>query len=263
MDDLRRALDDEAQWVSSDPDMLQRVRNRARRRSLIRQVGTGVLALSIAGAGFAVAVGAFRGPSGLPMAGPTSSLSPSPSQLNIVVAGSKEVRPSAMELSELLLSDGYEVMAFVLIESRPDTTIRFPAWNREEALRIREKYLPGATLEEQASPYHPPPDITITVGADYEELRNGAVQVRVLDAGGGRSATDTAAGQLQGAGYDVVEVGNAPSVYDESIVACAPQHDEAGLRILQQFFPTADFRGEIPSPDHDVTVYVASDWAGS
>jgi hypothetical protein len=61
----------------------------------------------------------------------------------------------------------------------------------------------------------------------------------------------------------VVEVGEARAVYSQSVVACAPQHDEEGWRILKEFYPRAAFRGEIPSEEHDVTVYVGKDEEGS
>jgi hypothetical protein len=93
-------------------------------------------------------------------------------------------------------------------------------------------------------------------------LANGAVQVRVLDAGGGAGATEAAADMLQRAGYDVVEVGGEPDLIKAGyIVACAPQHDEEGIRILEEFFPGAYFRGEVPAEDHDVTVYIGPDYA--
>jgi hypothetical protein len=259
MDELRKALDDEARRVRAEAEVLDQVKARAHRRRMTRQVGSGIAALAIAGAGFAVAFGAFRGPSGVPRAGPTSSLSPSPPPLMILVGGPEQAQSSVQELAHLLISDGYDVNTFFVSEQpTPITSIRFPAWNQEEAARIRDTYLPGASLEQQASPYHPPPDITITVGADYQALRNATVRVRVLDAGGGTAATDRAADLLAAAGYDIVEVGGDPVLRIKAgvIVACAPQHDEAGRRILEEFFPDALFQGEIPSPDHDVTVYI-------
>ena len=264
MGEFSGRLDAEARRVAADADALERVKHRARRRRLNRQVGSGALALAIAGAGFAVAFGAFQGPRGLPRAGPTSSLSPSPSPLNIVVAGSESAQPLVIELMKLLSTEGHDVDAIVsTYPPNSDTTIQFPAWNRMEAQRIREQFLPGAMMDEAASPYHPPPDIRITLGPDYRQLRNDTVQVRVLDAGGGSGATRAAADMLAAAGYDVVEVGELSAEYDVTIVACAPQHDEEGLRILEEFFPKADFRGELPSEDHDVTVYVGPDWAAN
>lgn len=80
----------------------------------------------------------------------------------------------------------------------------------------------------------------------------------MLDAGGGTGATQAAADMLQEAGYDVVEVGGEPvlRIKAGAIVACAPDHDEEGFQILKRYFPDALFRGELPSEDHDVTVYI-------
>jgi hypothetical protein len=263
MDDLRKYLDEEARRVETGPDPLEAVKRRAGRRRVTRQVGTGALALAVAGAGLGVAFSAFRGGSGVrPLVGPTNSLSPWPPS-NILVVGPGNLGDAASALASRLDKAGHDVNIVFCADCpvHPSTTIQYRPDAEAEAESIRSEFLPGADLERVTWPANRG-DIHLNLGADYTEPANGTVRVSVLDAGGGRAATDTAAGQLRGAGYDVVEVGDAPSVFDKTVVACAPQHDEAGLRILKQFFPTAEFRGQIPSLDHDVTVYVASDWSG-
>lgn len=78
MDELRQLLDDEARRVEAGPDPLEAVKRRVGRRRVKRQVGTGVVALAIAGSGFALAFEAFQtGRPGRPLVGPTESGSPS------------------------------------------------------------------------------------------------------------------------------------------------------------------------------------------
>jgi LytR cell envelope-related transcriptional attenuator len=224
-----------------------------------------VAALAIAGAGFAVALGAFRGPAdGKPAAGPTAS--PSATPTFAVISGPERLEPQLRELSDELAAAGYKIEFSLYIGgiSTPDhTVVQYKPSARRLANAVRRGLLPGVATVARADPQPPTgppitpaPDILITLGSDYRELANGTVQVRVLDAGAGAGATQEAADMLQKAGYDVVEVGEASSLDGRTIVACAPQHDEEGFRILEQFFPRADFLSEIGSPDHDVTVYV-------
>jgi hypothetical protein len=139
-----------------------------------------------------------------------------------------------------------EVPSHSLVAYGPDTD--------EAAREIIRRYLPGLSFTGQGYPGRP---IQVRLApSDYPAV---TVQVRVLDAGAGRAATVAAAEMLQEAGYDLVEVGEASSLYGRTIVACAPQYDEDGFRILEEFFPDADFRGELPSEDHDVTVYIGPD----
>lgn len=263
MDELKQHLDDEARRVEAAPGALEALKRRAGRRRVTRQIGTGTLALAVAAGGFALAWNAFQSrPAGQPLVGP--SMSPSPGAApNILVAGPGSLQEEAKRLAVWLVLYGYSPDT-ILCPDCPvpeSTTIQYRAEARAEAKSIRREVLPEAALQEVSWPAKRG-DIYITLGMDYGELAIGTVRVRVLDAGGGRAATDTAAGQLRGAGYDVVEVADAPAGYDETVVACAPQHDEAGSRILEEFFPDADFRPELPSPDYDVTIYVGPDWAG-
>jgi hypothetical protein len=77
MDELRQQLDDEARQVEAGPDALAMLKRRAGRRRVTRQVGSRVIALAVAGAGFALAFQAFQGePGGRPLVGPSGSISP-------------------------------------------------------------------------------------------------------------------------------------------------------------------------------------------
>lgn len=262
-------LDAEARRVAAEPDALERVKHRARRRRVARQVGSGAAALAVAGAGFAMALGAFRGnPEGSPLAGPPSVPTPTNGSSGTAQGFTLEIKVvdgldrDLQLLREDLVAAGFEVDWINQIsdgEPPLQTRIRYGMAAEVTARAIRQRVLPGVPL----TPSDPGTSIVIALGADIHEVRNGAVRVRVLDAGGGRAATDTAAGQLRGAGYDIVEEGKVASIYEQTIVACAPNHDEEGLRILEEFFPDADFRGEVPSENHDVTVYVGPDWAGN
>lgn len=262
MDELRQHLDDEARRVEAAPDALEALKRRAGRRRVTRQIGTGTLALAVAAGGFALAFAAFRDPpAGRPLVGPSGSISPTSGPTIVTVVGPGELGGEAARLADRLAAPGYNVEWIEQCSDCPvpaRTIVRFTPEARGEAESIRRDFLPGAATQ-LISWSDKRPEIEITLGADYDLVSNSAIRVRVLDAGGGRTATDTAAGQLRGFGYNVVEVGDAPAGYDETIVACAPHQDEAGLRILAQFFPGAEFRGEIPSADHDVTVYVGPD----
>jgi hypothetical protein len=258
MSEFRDQLDAEARRVRAGPDALEQLKVRARRRRIRRQVGSGVAALAVAGAGFAVAVGAFRGPGQTgPAVGPSAS--PSPTPVTVVVAAPTSLRMEASDLAERLKEDGYlvelkllareEVPSHSLVAYGPDTD--------EAAREIIRRFLPGLSLTGQGYLGRP---IEIRLApSDYPAV---TVQVRVLDAGAGRAATVAAAEMLQDAGYDVVEIGGESELLIKAgaIVACAPNHDDEGLRILEEFFPDADFRGEIPSEDHDVTVYIGPDF---
>jgi hypothetical protein len=77
MSEFGDRLDAEARRVAAEPDALASIKNRAHRRRVRRQVGSGVAALAVAGAGFAVAASAFRsGPSFQPRVGPIASSPP-------------------------------------------------------------------------------------------------------------------------------------------------------------------------------------------
>jgi hypothetical protein len=261
MSEFRDGLDAEARRVRAEPDALERMRGRAHRRRVRRQVGSGVAALAVAGAGFAVVFGAFRGPvPSVPQAGPSSSISPTGMVTTVRVVAPAHLEEEASALAAQLLEAGFDANVIVVAEAQgsPFTMLQYAQDAGALAKRIRSEFL---TADVEAIAYAgTEPTIQITLGADYQKQVRGTVRVRVLDAGAGRAGTDTAAAQLRGAGYDVVEVGDAPATYDETIVACAPQHDEEGFRILEDFFPHADFRGELPSDEHDVTVYVGPDF---
>jgi hypothetical protein len=262
MSEFKEGLDAEAQRVRAEPDALERMRGRARRRRVRRQVGSGVAALAVASAGFAFAFNAFRTGPTEPMVGPASSPSPPRWRPVVVVAGPKQLEDQINDLAERLDDDGYNVewKEFVGGMSIPhETTLQYKANYHEDAEALRREFLPGVTLEAVAWPDNRP-DIQITVGADYRQLVNGAVQVRVLDVSRRPGVARAAADLLAAGGYDVVEVGKADPIYDTTIVACAPHHDEEGLLILQRYFPDADFRGEIPSEEHDVTVYIGPEF---
>jgi LytR cell envelope-related transcriptional attenuator len=258
MDELRQHLDDEAGRITPQEDALERVKRRVGRRRVSRQIGTGVLALAVAAGGFALAVDAFSGPRrGRPMVGPTSTVSPSATL--VVVAAPESLRSHAQALAARLGEAGYtvEVRPLSPAEVPSHTAVAYAVDLRDQAWGIIRRFLPGVSLTGSGYPdSHPPIEIRLAP-SDYPAV---TVRVRVFNAGGSRTAFDTAAGQLRGAGYDVVEVADAPAGYDETVVACAPQHDEAGSRILEEFFPDAEFRPELPSPDYDVTVYVGPDW---
>ncbi|HYZ11747.1 MAG TPA: LytR C-terminal domain-containing protein [Actinomycetota bacterium] len=180
----------------------------------------------------------------------------------IVVVAGPEAQEDELRALSLQLSDARYSVDIVLCADCPlreHTVIQYAADARVEAKRITREFLPGIVAESVAWP-DTKPDIQITLGADYRKLANGAVRVRVLDAGGGTGDTEHAATVLEEAGYDVVEVGKAPALYDNTIVACAPSHDEEGFRILKRFLPDAHFTGEVPAEDHDVTVYIGPDY---
>jgi hypothetical protein len=264
MGEFKDRLDAEARRVAAEPDALASIKDRARRRRVRRQVGSGVAALAVAGAGFAVAVVAFRGG---PLVGPAVGPSVSPSSQSpqwwrpiVVVEGPAQLQDDINDLSGRLQDDGYNVEWKAFVQGMPvndHTVIQYKPAYLEDAAAIREDVVPVVMFDAVSWPDNRP-DIEITIGADYRELLNGFVQVRVLDAGGGEGATDAAADMLAAAGYDIVEVGGDSELLIKAgaIVACAPNHDEEGFRILEEFFPDAHFRGELPSADHDVTVYI-------
>jgi hypothetical protein len=266
MSEFRDGLDAEARRVRAEPDALERLKARARRRRIRRQVGSGVAALAVAGAGFAFAFNAFRGgPQTGPAVGPTMTPSPHDSpwwRPIVVVAGPARLEHDINSLSRALTDEGYNVEVKVFVHGTPveeHTILEYKTRYLEEAVAIREEIVPVFMFEAVSWPRNRA-DIQITIGGDYRELANSRVQVRVLDVSGRPGVARAAADLLGADGYDIVEVGEADPIYETTIVACAPNHDEEGLRILKRYFPDADFRGEIPSEDHDVTVYLGPDF---
>jgi hypothetical protein len=173
----------------------------------------------------------------------------------------------AIALGERLEAAGYDPQVAIEhgVPAPHTTVVRYLEEVKQEALQIRDEFVPGAPAirGHEYWDYSFVADegpVQIILGTDYRRLANGGVQVRVLDAGGGTGDTEHAATVLEEAGYDVVEVGKAPALYDNTIVACAPSHDEEGFRILKRFLPDAHFTGEVPAEDHDVTVYIGPDY---
>jgi hypothetical protein len=261
MGEFRDGLDAEAGQVGTKPDALDLVKARAHRRRRRSQVGSGVAALAIAGAGFAF--GAFRGPEGRPLAGPSSTTPTDVDSRGITIeikVADQLVRRAPTSLARALGDDGYRVEWFQYVsdvDPPPRTTIRYGAGAEAEANEIRRQLLPGVPLA--PAPGSGAEVIVISLGVDIDDVRNRSVQVRVLDVSGRPGAARAAADMLAADGYDIVKVGEADPIYDTTIVACAPQHDDDGFRILNRYFPDADFRGEIPSEEHDVTVYIGPD----
>jgi hypothetical protein len=178
----------------------------------------------------------------------------------VVVAGAERLEGQVNDLTRRLVDAGYNVEWKELIGgiAIPEhTSLLYKPEALKQATAIRTEIVPVAMFDAVGWPDNRP-DIEITIGADYRELLNGLVRVRVLDAGGGEGARDAAADMLAAAGYDIVEAGGDSELLIKAgaIVACAPNHDEEGMRILEEFFPHALFQGELPSAEHDVTVYI-------
>ena len=91
MDDIDRALAEEAERLELDPDALSRTHDLARRRRRTRRLAAATTALVLGAAGFTTTWLAFRGPSPTPVTpgsptptatgSPTHTVSPSPSPL--------------------------------------------------------------------------------------------------------------------------------------------------------------------------------------
>jgi LytR cell envelope-related transcriptional attenuator len=263
MDELKRQLDEEARRVQSDPEALEAVRRRAGRRRVTRQIGTGALALAIAGAGFGVAYSAFRGgPAGRPLVGPSGSISPTSELTIVTVVGPGELGGEASALGARLADAGHNVEWIEHCSDCPVpefTILRYKQEAREEAESIRRDFLPGSESQVVTWPANRP-QIEITLGADYRNLTRAAIQVRILDGSLLNGAADAALTILQGEGYEVVAVQDAGTVYDETFISCAPQHDAEADLIREALFPKADIRVELPDEQYDVTVHIGRDF---
>jgi hypothetical protein len=262
MDELKRQLDEEARRVQSDPEALEAVRRRAGRRRMTRQVGTGALALAVAGAGFGVAYSAFRGgPAGRPLVGPSGSISPDTGGSNVLVIGPGALQDEASELSSRLVEADHDVdTAHCPDCAVPDSTIlRYTPEARAEAESIRRNFLPGAEAELLTWSVKRG-QIRITLGADYNKISASAIQVRILDGSLLNGAADAALTILEGEGYEVVAVQDAGTVYEQTFISCAPQHEAEADLIREALFSKAEIRAELPDEQYDVTVHIGPDF---
>jgi LytR cell envelope-related transcriptional attenuator len=267
MGEFRDGLDAEARRVRAEPDALERLKARARRRRIRRQVGSGVAALAVAGAGFALAFTAFREGPPVPRATPSVEPSPVPTGRAVGVIAPIWLGDEARELTGWLADAGFATEPVNTVRGAfENTIIRY--WERGPgdgvsvvvARQVRREFIPDAEVK------HTPcygfacsPPIEIFLGADYREAINAGIRVRVLDGSGIDGALADAVAKLDGAGYDVVETGTAGNPHEHTFFACAPQHDLEAERIRQELFRGARIQVEIPDVDHDVTLYLGSD----
>ena len=262
MDEVRKRLEAEASRIQVSDHALDRVKRRLVRRRVSRQFGTGALALAVAASGFALAWDAFRGgPAGRPLIGP--SMSPSPGRDAIIfVEGPGGLQDQAEDFAARLIEAGHYVEAGIHCPdcSVPEvTTIQYRAEVRAEAEGIQREFLPGAELQAVSWPAKRG-DIYITLGADYAEVAASAIQVRILDGSLLNGAADAALTILQGEGYEVVAVQDAGTVYEETFISCAPQHEAEAELIREEVFPKAEIRVELPDEQHDVTLHIGPDF---
>jgi hypothetical protein len=173
MPDLHDFLDDEARRVRSGPGTLGQVVERAERRRRARRLATGALALAVAAGGIGLAANAFRParqvePGGLPVPGPSVSASPAPRALSIVNSSATE---GAAEFAAALMIGGGEPVDVILVDdtgTRSDVTRIFCHPNREEeAVRLRDRFFPGAELR----PRIDPGVIEIRVGQNFVDAQ--------------------------------------------------------------------------------------------
>jgi hypothetical protein len=258
MDELRRALDNEARGVGADPGALQAIRRRAARRRVTRQVGTGAVALAVAVGGFALALSAFSGPgSGRPMVGPTATVSPGATL--VVVAAPEPLRSQAQSLAARLAEAGYTVEMRPLApdEVPSHTAVAYAVDLRDQAWDIIRRFLPGVSLTGSGHPGSRPPIEIRLAPSDYPAV---TVRVRLLDGSGLEGASDAAATILNDSGYALVELGDAGNQYSETFITCGPEDEAAGQRVRETLFPKAEIRPQLPADDHDVTVHIGRDF---
>ncbi|MGH2654970.1 MAG: LytR C-terminal domain-containing protein [Actinomycetota bacterium] len=173
MPDLHDFLDHEARGVRSEPGALGAVLDRASRRRRAKRIATAVLALTVAGAGFGLAFAAFRPesravPAGLPIPGP--SVSASPAIRAVTVTNASPTEGAAEFAAAVMAAEGVTIdIVEVVPEGHPAdvTTILSHPSREEEAIRLRDRFFPGAELR----PRIDPEVIEIRVGRDFIESR--------------------------------------------------------------------------------------------
>ena len=187
MDEIRRALDREARRVHADPDALEDVRRRARRRSVRRRAVTTVLVVGITGATFALAYGALRPTTRtFPAAGPTPTTETTSRSAAATPARTLgiEVYDAAPGLSmqeldsylELLIGSSappYTIVAIRETEGSEVTVLMHRPDHDHWADDLREQWFPYA--QQRIDPDLPAP-VRIVIGEDFE--RREAVQIR-------------------------------------------------------------------------------------
>jgi hypothetical protein len=258
MDDLRNRLDDEARQVRARDDSLDRLRRRAGRRRVTRQVGTGTLALALAAGGFALAFDAFSGPrNARPLVGPTPSMSPSASP--VVVAAPDPLQSEAQALAARMTEAGYtvEVRPLSPEEVPSHTAVAYAVDLRDQAWEIIRRFLPGVSLTGSGYPGSRPPIEIRLAPSDYPAV---TVRVRLLDGSGLEGASDAAATILNDAGYALMELREAANEYSETFITCGPEDEAAAQRVRETLFPKAEIRPQLPADDHDVTVHIGRDF---
>jgi hypothetical protein len=258
MGEFREPFDAEALQVRAEPDALERMKGRARRRRVTRQVGTGAVALAVAAGGFALAVDAFSGPgSGRPMVGPTETVSPGATL--VVVAAPEPLRSQAQSLAARLAEAGYtvEVRPLAPDEVPSHTAVAYAVDLRDQAWDIIRRFLPGVSLTGSGYPGSRPPIEIRLAPSDYPAV---TVRVRLLDGSGLEGASDAAATILNDAGYALVELGDAGNQYPETFITCGPEDEAAAQRVRETLFPKAEIRPQLPADDHDVTVHIGRDF---
>jgi LytR cell envelope-related transcriptional attenuator len=269
MGEFRDELDAEARRVGAEPDALERLKARALRRRIRRQVGSGMAALAVASAGFAFAFTAFRGPGEDPRADrptPVSSASPDDPWKVVGVTAPVWLEREAVALTSRISDAGYATVPANTVRGGFSRTlivvIEQPGGNGplELARQVRREFIPDAEVRRTGCyGFACGPPIEIFLGADYREAINAGIRVRVLDGSGIVGALAEAVAKLEGAGYDVVETGTAGNPQEHTFFACAPQNDLEAERIRRELFPGAGIQVEIPDEEHDVTLYLGSD----
>jgi hypothetical protein len=189
MPDLRDLLDDEAGRARGRDDGLGRVLRRAGHRRRVRRVASGLAALAIAGASFALAYTAFRPGDGVqPASGPTPTPTPTsdqetPGALPIAVLGGSREDDTLVAYATArvetegtsIRQGGVEVVETGTAADQPARTlILCPPQYDGIATRLQQALFPGARLGGAL------PDqevaIRIILGRDFSEQDDGGLE---------------------------------------------------------------------------------------
>ena len=181
MPDLGDLLDDEARRVRGGPEALDEVLRRAGRRRRARLIGSGVLALALAGGAFGLAYAAFRpsgrtAPAARPVPGPsvtptptTDDATPPPLRLRLLNGAHVETLANSTVLrleSAAPLERGYDVVERGFAPThRAVTAIFCPPYLDAEGERLRDWLFPGAEIH-GAIP-NDRYELTVVLGEDY------------------------------------------------------------------------------------------------
>lgn len=234
MPDLHDSLENEARRVLSEPGALGAVLERAGRRRRAKRIATGALALVVAGAGFGLAYAAFRParqvePGGVPVPGP--SVSASPVIRAVIVINHSGIQGASQFASAVMAADGIVADVVVVPSEGSDerTAIYCHPTREAEAIRLRNRFFPGADLR----PRIDPEEIEIRVGQDFIDARRDLFELFI-------AVRSFMTRRLEGSGAEAFLSAKAARQYGSGDLALYEGVADASFFSIQSIWPVAD-----------------------